>query len=144
MVRVERWLDEGIGTCRLRDERAIALVVEAMHHFDGERYELDCYVVMPNHVHAVLRPLHPAVQPLEKILQSWKLYTSRRINALFGVTGNLWQPESFDRIIRDEEHLYRAVQYIGANPEKAGIQATRWLRQEWECLGLRFADLVDR
>src|SRR5688572_9322317 len=55
MRRVERWLDQGMGSCRLRDPRAAAVVVEAMRHFDQRRYELDCYVVMPNHVHAILR-----------------------------------------------------------------------------------------
>jgi putative transposase len=85
--RIEAWLDGGMGTCRLRDRRAAALVIEAMHHFDGERYELDCYVIMPNHAHLLVRPLVPAAFPLEKILQSWKLYTSRRINALFGTSG---------------------------------------------------------
>jgi REP element-mobilizing transposase RayT len=141
MRRVEQWLDQGMGSCRLKDPRAAKVVVEAMHHFDGARYELGCYVVMPNHVHAVVRPLLHQEEPLERILQSWKRHTAREINQLFNQEGHLWQDESFDRIIRDEEHLWRAIQYIGANPLKAGFtyeQCPRWIRPEWVKLGWKF------
>jgi putative transposase len=114
-----------------------------MHATDGTRCELDCYVVMPNHVHAVVRPLQPATDSLEKILRSWKGASSRWINELLGQSGALWQRESFDRIIRDEEHLWRVVQYIGSNPRKAGLAATEfslWIRPEWAKLGWRFVD----
>jgi REP element-mobilizing transposase RayT len=114
-----------------------------MHHFDGERYELGCYVVMPNHVHAIVRPLLCDTEPLERILQSWKRHTGLAINRHFAQEGALWQEESFDRIIRDEEHLYRAIQYTGGNPDKAGLdraQCPRWIRPEWEALGWRFEE----
>jgi hypothetical protein len=57
--------------------------------------------------------------------------------------GELWQEESFDRIIRDEEHLYRCIQYIGNNARTANILRARWrrwLRPEWEALGWRFEE----
>src|SRR5580704_10349592 len=50
--RVEAWLDQGLGNCVLKDPLLAAFVSDAMHHFDGQRYELGAYVVMPNHVHA--------------------------------------------------------------------------------------------
>ena len=141
MQRVETWLDQGIGSCCLRAAEVSRAVTGAMHKTDGERCELGCYVVMPNHVHAVVRPLNPATDPLEKILQSWKGASSRQINELLGQSGTLWQRESFDRIIRDEEHLWRVIQYIGNNPAKAGLLATDtrlWIRPEWIALGWRF------
>jgi len=144
MQRSEQWLDEGMGSCLLEDRRAVEQVVASMHHFDDKRYELDCHVVMPNHVHLILRPLIPAMYPLEKILQSWKTFTSRQINELFGLEGTLWQEESFDRIIRDEEHLYRAIQYIGSNPAKAGrapCECGLWLRPAWQELGWKLDNL---
>jgi putative transposase len=140
MGRVEKWLDQGMGSCRLKQPAAAQLVAKAMHHFDGNRYELDCYVVMPNHVHAIVRPL---TFELERILQGWKGYTSLEINRLYGLSGTFWQDESFDRIIRDEEHLYRAIQYIAMNPTKAGLQIAacpRWIRPEWVELGWRFEE----
>ncbi len=139
--RVEFWLDEGMGSCHLEKPAAAKFVVDAMHHFDGERYELGCYVVMPNHVHAIVRPLLRDLEQLESILQSWKRHTSLEINRFFGFAGTFWQEESFDRIIRDEEHLYRAIQYVGANPAKAGLERNKcatWIRPEWVKLGWKF------
>jgi REP element-mobilizing transposase RayT len=139
--RVEQWLDQGIGSCRLKDRTIAKLVIDAMHHFDSQRYELGSYVVMPNHVHGIVRPLLSEDEPLERILQSWKRHSAREINRRFGLTGHLWQDESFDRIIRDEEHLWRVIQYIGANPGKAGLsrdQCAIWIRPEWVKLGWRF------
>src|SRR5262249_7640478 len=119
--RVERWLDQGMGSCVLRQAALAALVASSLHHFDGKRYELGCYVVMPNHVHLVVRPLMPDAHPLEEILGSWKKYTSRRINGELKTADDLWQDESYDRIIRDEEHLWQVIQYVGSNPERAGL-----------------------
>ena len=141
MRRVEQWLDQGMGECLLREPRWAEMATAAMHHFDGERYKLGAYVVMPNHVHAVLRPLAPRRFPLERLLQGLKAACSRNINAARSSRGTLWQHESFDRIVRDEEHLWRAIQYIGRNPVKAGLRGTDcrlWLRPAWIDLGWRF------
>ncbi len=141
MRRVEQWLDQGMGSCCLKDRAAAKRVVDAMHYFDSQRYELGSYVVMPNHVHGIVRPLLCEEEPLERILQSWKRHTAREINRQFGLRSHLWQDESFDRIIRDEEHLWRALQYIGANPSKAGLtrdQCSTWVRPEWAMLGWKF------
>lgn len=96
---------------------------------------------MPNHLHAVVRPTEGKKNSLERILGSWKQFSSARINEERGERGALWQEESFDRIIRDEEHLYRAIQYIGRNPEKAGLPpgaCPLWIRPAWEQMGWRF------
>jgi putative transposase len=153
MRRVEQWLDQGMGSCRLKDRSAAKRVVDAMHHFDSQRYELGCYVVMPNHVHAIVRPearcnpseaserIENPSYELERVLQSWKRHTARAINRQFGLTGQLWQEESFDRIIRDEEHLWRALQYIGTNASKADLtrdQCPTWVRPEWVKHGWKF------
>jgi hypothetical protein len=98
-------------------------------------------MVMSNHVHGIVRPLLCEEEPLERILQSWKRQAAREINRLFGLEGHLWQDESFDRIVRDEEHLWQAVQYIGANPRRAGRtceQCPTWIRPEWVKLGWKF------
>jgi putative transposase len=140
----EEWLDEGMGSCVLKEPSCAGLVTEAMHHFDGERYEAGAYVVMPNHVHAILRPLACTVHPLETILGSWKQFSSRRINGQSGAKGDLWQQESYDRIVRDEEHLYRCLQYIGRNPAKAGLARNEcpiWIRPEWAALGWKLDEM---
>jgi putative transposase len=106
-----------------------------------ERYELGAYVIMPNHVHLIIRPLQPASHPLEKILQSWKTFTARKINLLFDQSDTLWQHESYDRIIRDEEHLWRSIDYIGMNPARAALPPNDfrlWIRSTWQRCGWRF------
>jgi putative transposase len=119
MKLMERYLDEGHGACPLRKPSLSAIVANAMHHFDGERYALFAFAVMPNHAHVVLRPL--GENTLGEILKSWKSFSARLINKELGGEGAFWQAESYDRIVRDGEELFRIVQYVGRNGEKAGL-----------------------
>mgnify|MGYP002624265700 CR=1 FL=1 len=145
MQRVEKWLDQGMGSCVLKRPELSSIVTDALHHFDNDRYELCCYVVMPNHVHLILKPLQPDVHPLEKLLQSRKRQSAYQINLALHQTGQLWQEESFDRIIRDPDHLYQCIEYIGDNPRRAGLDVSsipRWVRPEWVRLGWGFGDAL--
>ena len=54
--KVSDWLDAGHGECWLRDDRIAQVVAEALNHFDGVRYDLDAWCVMPNHMHVIVRP----------------------------------------------------------------------------------------
>lgn len=144
--RVEHWLDQGMGSCVLKDPACASLLREAMLHFDGTRYELGAFVVMPNHVHALVRPLACLDHPLERVLGSWKQFSAKRINERLGSTGGLWQEESYDRIVRDEEHLYQCLQYIGRNPRNAALARSGcvlWVKPEWAAAGWRFEDEGD-
>src|SRR5688572_5564969 len=107
MRRIEGWLDQGMGSCILRDAQYAECIENAMHDADGVVYELGCYVVMPNHVHAIVRPLTPAEWDLETVLKNWKGRAAFEINRHREASGVLWQRESYDRIVRDEEHLWR-------------------------------------
>ncbi|MBA3650802.1 MAG: class I tRNA ligase family protein [Chthoniobacterales bacterium] len=119
--QLERWLDAGEGACVLAQSAAAEIVAEALRHFDGERYELGAWVVMPNHVHVLVTPR--AEHDLGDILHSWKSFTSNRINTLLDRSGPLWQRESYDHIVRNEAALTRITDYILSNPEKADITA---------------------
>ena len=66
----EQWLDSGQGSCVLRHSKHRKPLIETLHHFDGMRYVLDEYVIMPNHVHAILQPMHGWA--LAKIAATWK------------------------------------------------------------------------
>ncbi len=116
----ERWLDSGHGQCLLRQSKAREIVEKALRHFDGKRYILDAWVIMPNHVHVIVRPV--AGHELSEILHSWKSFTARRINEELQRDGSLWQDENFDRIVRDLGELERTRSYIRNNPEKAGLK----------------------
>jgi Rad3-related DNA helicase len=117
--RFHAWLDAGQGECILKQPRMAAVVEEALRSFDGERYALGCYVVMPNHVHVNVRPLRE--HSLSDITHSWKSFSAHRINEMLGRSGRLWQPESFDHLVRDEAQLEKFSAYIQENPVKAGL-----------------------
>jgi Rad3-related DNA helicase/REP element-mobilizing transposase RayT len=118
--RFENWLDAGVGSCVLRQPQAAGKMVAALRHFDGERYALGHFVVMPNHVHVLVRPL--AGHTLSEILKSWKSFTAREINQSLGRTGTLWQEESFDHIVRTPQALEQFAEYIRQNPASARLK----------------------
>ena len=120
--RVDRYLDRGHGECHLRRPACADVVAGALKFFDGERYELRAWVVMPNHVHVVVRPKPP--QTLSAILHSWKSFSAHEINKLLPQkVVPLWQSESYDHLIPDDEDLHRCSSYIRMNPVNAGLCA---------------------
>ena len=125
---VERWLDAGHGSCLLRRHDCAAVVQETLRFFDGERLVLISSVVMPNHVHALFVQ-NPAF-PLEKMILSWKTFTTRNINKLLGRTGTLWQRDYFDRLVRDDQHFRNCIRYIRRNPERARLTKGEYILYE--------------
>ncbi|MEW6037043.1 MAG: DUF1156 domain-containing protein [Pseudomonadota bacterium] len=120
--QVDAWLDRGMGACWLRDPAIATLVQNALRHFDGERYTLHGWVIMPNHVHVVFSPHEP--HRLADILHSWKSFSAKQANRLLGRTGAFWQDDYFDRFIRDETDLAQVLTYVAYNPVVAGLCAT--------------------
>ena len=123
--KVGKYLDEGQGKCRLREDRIAGVVAGALEFFDGTRYRLLAWCVMPNHVHAVLQPM-PG-HDLPEILHSWKSYTAKEINQMLGVKGQLWEAEYYDHLIRDERDFEAQIEYVLANPMKAGLREWKWV-----------------
>ncbi len=120
--RVERFLDRGAGACHLRRPEIAELVAGAMRHFEKTRYLLPEWVVMPNHVHAILWPMPNHV--LGDILKSWKQFTSRRAKELLALGEEaFWQPESYDHWIRNDDEKARISRYIRNNPVTARLCA---------------------
>jgi len=122
--RVEKYLDQGAGECYLSDQRVAAVLRAALLHFEGERYRLLAWCIMPNHVHVVVRP-EPGHE-LSDILHSWKSFTAKKANKLLKREGRFWQPEYYDHLIRDEKDLGRCIEYTYYNPEKADLKEWRW------------------
>jgi putative transposase len=126
--KMETVMDEGHGSCALKNPRARDLVVNALLHFHANRYEMHGFVVMPNHVYCVVRPLADW-QP-EQLLHSWKRFSARQINLLSGTKGQMWQHDTWNRIVRNEEHWFRAMRYTTGNPERAKLwrgESTVWV-----------------
>ncbi|MFN7561950.1 MAG: transposase [Prosthecobacter sp.] len=95
----------------MRDPRLAQIVADRLHHFDGQRYDLRSYVIMPNHVH-VLFTLRDGESLLDT-LQGWKGVSSGLIhkNGLSALNP-FWQPDYFSTVSA----------YIRENPAKAGLK----------------------
>ena len=131
--RMDAYLDCGIGSCFLRDEALAKIVQDALLHFDGQRYTLHAWCVMPNHVHTLFTPMLGF--DVGGITHSWKSFTASQCNQRLGRTGSFWHKEPFDRYIRNERHFQNALRYIENNPVKAGLceKPEDWL---WSSAGL--------
>jgi len=126
--KLEAYLDKGCGECWLRRPEIAGMVAASMRFFEGQRYRLDAWVVMPNHVHAVLWPMPN--HTLSGITQSWKRFMAREANKLLNRTGQtFWQPESFDHWIRNDAEHARCCRYVLENPVKARLCAAR---EDWQ------------
>ncbi len=125
---IENYLDNGSGSCILRRTEAATIVRDGLLFFEGDRYRSYAWVIMPNHVHCLFKPL--GNHTLSKILHSWKSYTAKKINKVTGKTGVVWQGEYYDRLVRDDKEFYRFMEYIADNPLKAGLRDWKWV---WEC-----------
>ena len=132
--QIDEWLDQGSGSCLLKDPANASVVADALRHFNGDRYELASFVVMPNHVHVLFRPLEGHALP--EIVKSWKGFTSREINKRAGKTGALWQDEYWDRLIRHEQHFFKVAEYIRENPVKAKLRERQFILESGQERGL--------
>jgi putative transposase len=104
-------------------------------HFPN--FEVDAYVIMPNHIHGILvtheiglatwspsagarhaSPLRPhGVEPgsVGAIVGSFKSAVTKRIGREIKST-SIWQRNYYEHVIRDERDLKRIQDYIQSNP----------------------------
>lgn len=118
---VDEALDKGLGVKSLLVAFNAEVVENAMLHFDGQRYHLLAWCIMPNHVHVVVTQMQGF--KLSDVVGSWKGYSARQINLASGVQGAFWAPDYFDRFMRSEAQLNAAIDYVQHNPVKAGLVA---------------------
>jgi type I restriction enzyme R subunit len=110
--KIESWLDQGAGSCLLKDSNSRVHLSESLMRFEGERVQHHAWIIMPNHVHLLFKPLIP----LPKLIEAWKSVSARAIGQ-----GPIWQRNYRDTLIRDEDHFINAVRYIRRNPVKAKL-----------------------
>jgi REP element-mobilizing transposase RayT len=123
---IEKYIDGGGGACYLKTPAIADLVADTLRHFDGVRYRLFAWCIMPNHLHVVFQPTAPF--RLEDILHSWKSYSGLAANKKLGRRGEpFWQREYYDHLIQGGEQFRRAVRYTAENPLKAGLTDWRWV-----------------
>ncbi len=122
--QIERWLDAGYGRGHLKRPELAEIVEEALTRFDGDRYSLDKYVVMPTHFHAIVLP---QTLTLGQILHSWNSYTSNKLNRELKRSGRFWMDESYDHLIRSTKSFRHFRDYIEQNPQKAHLRKGEYI-----------------
>jgi putative transposase len=95
-------------------------------HFSN--VSIDTFVVMPNHVHAIIvihEPRRGGVTPplrkltLGQIVAYYKYQTTKQINKIRDNAGTpFWQRSFYDHVIRHHRELDAVRQYIADNPLK--------------------------
>ena len=124
-----RWheeLDKGHGECVLARPELSAIVAQSLRHFDGDRYELLDYVIMPNHVH--LLATFPDKTAMLKQCESWKHFTSTQLNRRLKRKGErFWQQDTFDHLVRHEMQFRWLQSYITENPAKARLKPGQYV-----------------
>ncbi len=122
--KIEQWLDAGMGCCALRRPKLAEKMSDALQHFEGQRYRLLAWCIMPNHVHVLMETL----TPIARIVQGWKSVTARWALAhnedlKLGIPSpkHLWMRDYWDRYIRNDRHFENTVLYIHQNPVQAGL-----------------------
>lgn len=107
-------LDNGYGSCILKNEWARKILLEIIEYKNDVDYKLLAIVIMPNHVHMLLETI--GANQVKDIMKRIKGRSGREINKKLGQTGEFWCRESYDRMIRSEEHLRYCINYIRENP----------------------------
>ena len=110
------------------------IVLEACLYTNGRRLSLEAVVVMPEHVHMLFwikRDANGTPYSLPEIMQGIKSSSAHRINKMLTSSGSVWQPESFDYLLRKDEDIQEYIDYIRLNPIRRGLTKSpseyKWL-----------------
>jgi REP element-mobilizing transposase RayT len=112
------------------------IVLEHIKSGDSRYYLLIAVIVMPDHIHLVIRPNMNCTLP--RIMKGIKGASARKINMHRGGEGSIWQDESYDRTIRDEEELMKKLTYLYNNSvkkqlvEEGSEYAWFYFKEDWE------------
>ncbi len=120
--KIEKILGAGYGSCVLQQPVNAHYVIDTWKFHHPHKYHLFAWVVMPNHVHVLIKPNKDC--PLSQIVQSWKSYTAKQIKKEQTNPPSrikIWQRDYWDRFIRDEDDFYSTLNYIHENPVRAGL-----------------------
>ncbi len=104
----------------LCEPRISKIVSDSIKYRDGREYRLNCFCIMPNHVHMVVY-VKRFDKPFYRIMQSLKRHSARQSNIILNREGSFWHEESYDHIIRNPQEYFNIINYILYNPVKAGL-----------------------
>ncbi len=119
--KMEYWLNQGRGSCLLKQIDCAELLKNVLFYNNGVHYILIAGVIMGNHVHLLVKIRE--YRALEKIIQEWKKFSALAINKHLNRSGALWMSDYWDRAIRNKDHYFYVLRYIKKNIEQGGV---RW------------------
>jgi len=126
----EAFLDTCHGACVLKQPRLAKIVFDSLLYFDGIRYKMGDFVVMPNHVH--LLAAFASEETMTKQCDSWMHYTAWQINLKLTNKGKFWQQEPFDHLVRSTSQYDYLRRYIKENGSKAGLKSLEYIYRRYE------------
>ena len=114
------------------------IISECWHDLTNhyKNIELDCFVIMPNHIHGIIKIVVAAFKPaknreeglptptqknhaLPEIIRGFKTFSARKINNLRNIQNvSVWQRNYYEHIVRSESDLNSIREYIFNNPMK--------------------------
>jgi REP element-mobilizing transposase RayT len=132
--RIESILDAAKAGHRFLGVPQVAdMVMEALTWLEEKRgWSIVAAVVMPNHLHVLMRNTAGRNDALLDDLARFKNFTARVANRLLRRTGAFWLREDFDHWCRTPQKLEAAIRYVRENPVKGGLvrdsRDWRWMR----------------
>lgn len=124
--RLHHLLDSGYGSCLLARADVAELLDNALQSFNGRQVELVSFVIMPSHIH-ILAGANCGYR-MEQVLLALMNWTEERLDAELGIEGRVWSRQYREQVIRDEEHMFAAIDFIHNDPVRAGLctEAEDW------------------
>ena len=127
---MERILDALTDARWLTDPRVAPLIWDNLDWMRGRGWKIYAAVLMPNHMHWLLRNEQGRTEQLLNDLGQFKSFTAKRANKVLSRGGAFWAREDFDHWIRNRGKFEATIRYIANNPVKAGL-ARHWSAWPW-------------
>jgi REP element-mobilizing transposase RayT len=115
----DRALDASDTGHVFKNPHCAAALERQLLFFDGARYDLLGWCIMPNHAHIVCCCLNGT--QLGQIVRSWKVFATASINRILRTSGPVFAKDYYDRFMRDGAQTERAIAYVENNPVAAGL-----------------------
>jgi REP element-mobilizing transposase RayT len=132
-IETDKYLDNNSnGPYWLLEDAVASIVANSLHYGHNKWYLLHCFSIMSNHVHVLLKHIDSAPL-LSKILQMHKGFTGRECNKVLNRSGQFWEIESYDHVVRNSVEFERVKNYILNNSVKAGL-VKHWEDWKWNYL----------